>query len=105
MFLYLSYIADGLFQAFLDKNQDGIFEESEGLNNITVLLQSVDGTEVTGRTVNGQAVLNLADFPIGSEVTVSLPEYFRTETIVVQAQGLVPVTFIFLQPTLPTAIP
>jgi hypothetical protein len=97
--------AQVVVQAFLDKNQDGIFEESEGLNNITVLLQSVDGTEVTGRTVNGQAVLNLADFPIGSEVTVSLPEYFRTETITVPAQGLVPVTFIFLQPTLPTAIP
>lgn len=92
-------------QAFLDSNQNGIPEDAERLNDITVLLQSVAGTEVTGTIVNGQATLELKDFPIGSEVTVSLPEYFRSETIVVPAQGVVPVTFIFIQPTLPTAIP
>lgn len=91
--------------AFLDSNQNGIPEDSERLDDITVLLQSVDGTEVTGNIVDGQVTLPLADFSIGSEVTVSLPEYFRSETIVVPQQGVVPVTFIFTQPTLPTAIP
>jgi hypothetical protein len=92
-------------QAFLDSNQNGIPEDSERLNDITVLLQSVDGTRVEGNIENGQALLPLADFPIGGEVTVSLPDYFRSETIVVPAQGTVPVKFIFTQPTLPTAIP
>ena len=92
-------------QAFLDSNQNGTPEDSERLNDITVLLQSVAGTKVEGNIENGQALLPLADFPIGSEVTVSLPDYFRSETIVVPAQGVVPVTFIFTQPTLPTAIP
>jgi len=92
-------------QAFLDSNQNGIPEDNERLNDITVLLQSVAGTEVEGNIENGQALLPLADFPIGGEVTVSLPDYFRSETIIVPAQGMVPVIFIFTQPTLPTAIP
>jgi hypothetical protein len=97
--------AQVVVQAFLDSNQNGIPEDSEWLNDITVLLQSEDGTEITGRTVNGQVALALADFSIGSNVTVSLPQYFRSEIITVPAQGSVPVTFIFEQPTLPTAIP
>lgn len=97
--------ADVEVEAFLDSNQNGIAEDSERLNNITVLLQSVAGTEVEGTIVNGQAILKLSEFPIGSEVTVSLPDFFRSESIVVPAEGVVPVTFIFTQPTLPTAIP
>lgn len=97
--------AQVVVRAFLDSNQNGIAEESELLDDITVTLQSVDGTEVMGRTVEGQVTLGLANFAIGSEVTVNLPEYFRTETITVPAEGVVPVTFIFNLPTLPTTIP
>jgi hypothetical protein len=97
--------AQVVVQAFLDSNQNGVADASEGLNNITVLLQSVDGTEVSGITVNGQVTLPLAEFTIGSEITVSLPDYFRSQNIIVPAQGTVPVMFIFSQPTLPTVIP
>jgi hypothetical protein len=97
--------AQALVRVFLDRNQNGIPEDSEWLNNITVILRASDGTEVTGITVNGNAVLELAKFQIGSEITVSLPAYYRSETITGPVQGMVPVTFIFIQPTLPTAIP
>jgi hypothetical protein len=97
--------AQTVVQAFLDSNQNGIADEGEGLENITVLLQSVDGTEVSGITENGQVTLPLAEFQIDSEVTVSLPGYFRTQKIIVPAQGMVSVMFIFSQPTLPTVIP
>jgi hypothetical protein len=92
-------------QVFLDSNQNGFADESEWLDNITVLLQSVDGTEVIGTTVNGQVTLALAEFPIGGEVIVSLPGYYRSESIIVPGQGLVPVVFVFSLPTLPTVIP
>ena len=101
----VSSTAHVVVQAFLDSNQDGIPEDNEWLNNIPVLLESTDGTRVTGNIVNGQASIGLEDFPINSAVTVSLPTYYRSETITVPAQGTVPVTFIFTQPTLPTAIP
>jgi hypothetical protein len=92
-------------QVFLDGNQNGIAEESEWLNDVTVLLQGENDTEITGTTVNGQVTLGLADFPIGSEVTVSLPGLYRGETITVPAQGILPVVIIFDQPILPTVIP
>lgn len=97
--------AEVVVQAFLDSNQNGIADESEGLDNITVLLQSVDGTEVSGNTINGQVTLPLAGFTIGSEITVSLPGYFRSENIIVPPQGTISVMFNFSQPTLPTIIP
>lgn len=97
--------AEVVVQAFLDSNQNGLADESEGLDKITVLLQSVDGTEVSGTTINGQATFSLAGFLIGSEVVISLPDYFRSEKIIVPVQGTVPVMFNFSQPTLPTSIP
>ncbi len=97
--------AEVVVQVFLDRNQNGVMDAGEGLENITVLLQSVDGTEVSGITENGQAVLPLAEFQIGGEVTVSIPDYFRSQPITVPAQGTVPVMFNFSQPTLPTVIP
>lgn len=97
--------AQVVVQVFLDSNQNGILDASEGLDNITVILQSVDGTELSGNTINGVVSLPLAEFQIGSEITVSLPQYYRSENIFVPAQGTVPVTFIFSQPTLPTVIP
>lgn len=97
--------AEVIVQAFLDSNLNGVPDETEGLDNITVLLQSVDGTELSGITVNGQVVIPLADFLIGSEVVVSLPGYFRSERIIVPAQGTLSVIFNFSQPTLPTSIP
>ena len=97
--------AEAVVQVFLDGNQNGVMDTGEGVDNITVLLQSVDGTQVSGITENGQAALPLAKFQIGSEITVRLPDYFRSQNIIVPAQGTVPVMFIFSQPTLPTVIP
>ena len=92
-------------QVFLDTNQNGIAEESELMNGVSVLLRSENGEEVAGSTVNGRIVFELAEFPIGSEVTVSLPGLYRSETITVPIQGTLPVNFIFSQPALPTVIP
>jgi hypothetical protein len=92
-------------QVFLDGNRNGIAESSEWMDGVTVLVQAEDGTESTGTTINGQVTLELANFPIGSEVIVSLPGLYRSETIIVPGQGILPVVFIFDQPTLPTVIP
>ena len=94
-----------IVRVFLDDNQNNIAEESEWMNSVPVLLQAENGMELTGSTVNGQIVFELAEFPIGSDVIVSLPGLYRSETIEVPEQGLIPVVFVFAQPTLPTAIP
>ena len=94
-----------LVQVFLDSNQNGIAEASEWMNDVPVLLESEDGMELRGSTVDGRTDFELADFPIDSDVTVSLPGLYRSETITIPAQGEIPVVFIFTPPTLPTAIP
>ena len=97
--------AQVVVRVFLDGNQNGIAEESEWMDDVTVLVQGENRTELTGSTVNGQAVFELAQFPIGSEVVVSLPGLYRSETIAVPEHGTLPVVFIFNQPALPTVIP
>jgi len=97
--------AQVVVQAFLDGNQNGIAEESELMDGIAVSLQGEIGMELIGNTVNGQIIFELAEFPIGSDVVVSLPGLYRSETITVPDQGMLPVIFVFNQPTLPTVIP
>lgn len=97
--------AHARIQVFLDSNQNGTPEEGEWLNGVPVSIQAPNGTELTGTTVDGQAVFDLSVFVIGTNVTVSLPGLYRSESFTVPAQGEVPVTFIFNQPALPTAIP
>jgi hypothetical protein len=97
--------AQVMVQVFLDGNQNGIAEEYELMEGVSVLLQAENRVELTGRTVKGRATFELAGFPIGSDVFVSLPGLYRSETITVPEQGIVPVVFIFNQPTLPTVIP
>jgi len=92
-------------QVFLDSNQNGIAEQSEWMDGVPVLLDGENETRVTGSTINGQIAFELAEFPVGSEVIVSLPGLYRSETITVPEQGTIPVMFIFSQPTLPTVIP
>jgi hypothetical protein len=97
--------AQVMVQVFLDRNQNGIAEESELMNGVSVLLQGENQVELGGRTVNGRVTFELAEFPVGSDVRVSLPGLYRGETITVPEQGILPVVFIFNQPTLPTVIP
>ena len=92
-------------QVFLDGNQNGIAEESELMDNVAVLLLGENGTELTGSTINGQITFGLEAYPIGSDVIVSLPGLYRSETIAVPDQGMLPVVFVFTQPILPTIIP
>ena len=92
-------------QVFLDVNQNGIAEHSELMDGVPILLQAKSGIEVTGSTVDGHAAFTLSRFPIGSEVVVSLPGLYRSETIIVPEQGILPLTFMFTQPALPTVIP
>ena len=97
--------AQVMVQVFMDGNRNGIAEESELMDGVSVRLQSESGKELAGTTTRGQVTLELAEFSIGSEVVVSLPGLYRSETITVPRQGIVPVVFIFNQPTLPTVIP
>jgi len=97
--------AQVMVQVFMDSNQNGIAEEFELMDGVLVRVQAESGKELKGTTVRGQITIELAEFSIGSDVFVSLPGLYRSKTITVPRQGMVPVVFIFNQPNLPTVIP
>jgi len=65
----------------------------------------VDGNELSGRTVNGEAIFDLTGYPIGMGMTISLPSFYRTEQTTVPPDGETLVTFKFTGPPFPTALP
>jgi hypothetical protein len=68
-------------------------------------MQFADGRETSGSTVNGEVVFDLTGNPIGMGVTVSLPSFYRHESLTIPAEGETLVTFIFTEPVFPTALP
>jgi len=90
---------------FADINGDGQPNPSEMVNDVYVLLQFVDGNELSGRTVNGEAIFDLTGYPIGMGMTISLPSFYRTEQTTVPPDGETLVTFKFTGPPFPTALP
>lgn len=79
----------------LDENRNGIPEETEWVSGILVTITYPDGTERSVVTSNGKAVFNLSDLPTGAIVTVNLPSLYRSSTVVVPREGVVPVVFVF----------
>jgi hypothetical protein len=92
-------------QVFADANGDGLPQDPEWVNGVQVLLQFADGRETSGSTVNGEVVFDLTGNPIGMGVTVSLPSFYRHESLTIPAEGETLVTFIFTEPVFPTALP
>lgn len=92
-------------QVYSDTNGNGIPEASEMANDVDVLVQFVDGNELFGRTVNGEANFDLTGYPVGMGMTISLPSFYRTEQMTVPPDGETLVTFKFTGPPFPTALP
>ena len=92
-------------QVFADANGDGLPQDSEWVNGVQVLLQFANGIESIGSTVNGEVVFDLTGYPIGMGVTVSLPSFYRSEWLIIPAEGEALVTFKFTEPVFPTALP
>ena len=90
---------------YADINGDGQPDPSEMANDVDVLLQFADGSELSGRTVNGEAAFDLTGYPIGMGLTISLPSFYRTEQMTVPPDGETRVTFKFTGPPFPTALP
>lgn len=89
----------------LDENRNGIPEQSEWVDGILVTLRHADGTEISTTTTDGKAVFDMTGYITGMPVTVSLPSLYRTSTLIVPENGIVPVVFVFFPPPLTPAAP
>ncbi len=74
----------------------------EGLK-VTATLQ--DGTVLEQTTHNGEVVFDLTGQPVGSTVTVALPQIARSTKVRVTSDGEIPVIFRLEQPVVPPALP
>ena len=92
-------------EVFMDRNQNGLPDDGEWIDAMTVLLTTSTNQEITQRTQNGVAIFDMTGYPPGLGINVSLPGLYRSENFVLPEEGQVTVTFKFDQPALPTVLP
>jgi hypothetical protein len=92
-------------EVFMDRNGNSAPDEGEGIDAMSVLLETSTNQQITQRTQNGVTVFDMSGFTPGIDINVSLPGLYRNERFELPQQGEVIVTFIFEAPPLPTSIP
>jgi hypothetical protein len=92
-------------EVFMDRNGNGVPDEGEGIDAMTVLVQTSTNEQISQRTQNGVVIFDMSGYRPGTGITVSLPGLYRSETFELPQEGEVRVTFRFEAPPLPTIIP
>jgi len=90
---------------YIDKNGNQYPDEDEKVDGIDVQAQFEDGSTLTTRTVNGEAVFDLAGRPVGGNVTILLPDLYRSQKVRVKQDGEIPVIFRLVEPIIPPVLP
>jgi hypothetical protein len=91
--------------AFVDKNNNGVYDEGEGVDNLSVIITIKNGPVMFQKSNNGTAFFDMSGIVLDSTAIVSLPTQFQTKTVTVQAIGEVQVTFQLQQSLLPPTLP
>jgi len=90
---------------YVDTNGNHYPEASERVDGVNVTVTSLSGLNLVGSTVDGEVIFDLTGRPVNEDVTVSLPELFRTQRVRVPQDGEIPVVFRLEQPVVPPALP
>ena len=94
-----------IVKVYVDKNANGIPEEGEWVDAMTVRVVISNTQELTQRTQNGVAIFDMSGYAPNSGIEVSLPGLYRSQTFLLPVEGDVEVVFKFDQPVLPTSLP
>jgi hypothetical protein len=92
-------------QVYVDRDGNGMPDDSEWIDGAPVLLTTSNNDEITKRTENGIATFDMTGYRPNLEITISLPGLYRSEHFVLPQVGEVTVIFKFDQPALPTSLP
>lgn len=90
---------------YMDLNGNGTAEPNEGLNGIPVQLVFPDGRILSAVTSSGQASFDMSGYVSGTQITATLPNLYRSYQFYLPEDGVVPIIFVFAQPTLPAKLP
>jgi hypothetical protein len=92
-------------RVFMDANGNGLPEKSEWLNGLTVEMLLRNNKKLTEITSNGEAIFDMSGYPLGMDVIVSLPGFYREQLVTLPADGIIQIDFIFLPPEFPNQLP
>jgi hypothetical protein len=90
---------------YVDRDGDGVIDEDERVDGVTVVVRYEDGTSETRTVSQGEAEFNMSGKQINSSVTVSLPNLYRVYRTRIPAEGEVLVIFRLEEPPLPPVLP
>jgi len=94
-----------IVQVYMDRNGNGLPEDGEWIDAMTVQVTVSNNEQITQRTVNGVTIFDMSGFAPNSGIDVSLPGLYRNNVFLLPEQGDITVVFKFDQPVLPTILP
>ena len=94
-----------IVRVYVDRNVNGVPDEGEWIDAMTVQVTVSNRQQITQRTENGVAIFDMSGYAPNSGIDVSLPGLYRNQTFLLPEQGDVEILFKFDQPALPTSLP
>jgi len=92
-------------EAYVDKNQNNIFDIGEGVDNLSVIIKVENGPVLFQKTAQGIAIFDMSGVILNSTAVITLPTQFMTRTVSVPASGEILVTFQLQQSVVPPILP
>jgi hypothetical protein len=90
---------------YVDKNGNNYPEQDERVDGAKVTVTFPDNQVITTTTTKGEAVFDMTGRPVGIDVTVALPELYRSQRVRVMRDGEIPVVFRLEPPVVPPVLP
>jgi hypothetical protein len=90
---------------YVDTNKNQYPDAGENVEGIRTTVTLAGGQVRSATTINGEVVFDLTGQPVNSDVTVALPEMYRSYKVRVTRDGEIPVIFRLEQPVTPPALP
>jgi hypothetical protein len=90
---------------YVDSNANNYPEANERVNDAAVEVRFPDGQIISGKTVNGEVLIDLTGHSVGVDVIVALPELYRTQRVRIPQDGEIPVVFRLDAPVVPPTLP
>lgn len=92
-------------RVYMDRNGNGMPDQGEWIDGMSVLLTIDNNTKLEARTEDGIAIFDMTGYRPEAGIVVNLPGLYRSESFILPKQGEVVITFKFDQPALPTILP
>ena len=92
-------------RVYLDANGNGVADEIELLDGISVELLLRNGKTLRGKTFDGEVIFDMTGYSPGMDAIVTLPGLYREKLFSLPREGVVQIDFVFTAPDIPNELP